>query len=138
MPLETKRFQVRNEGFVCGHCGREVPPTAHTTPRSHCPFCLWSMHVDINPGDRANKCRGMMRPIGIYTHARKEYIILHQCMRCGERMRAKAIFSDDNAADDFELIIELAGKPINEKRPLPPHMKSKRPSKRSARGKKSE
>lgn len=137
MTLKTKRFQVINEGFTCGNCGREVPPTAQTTPRNHCPFCLWSKHVDVNPGDRANACRGMLRPIGIYTHTKKEYIILHQCQRCGERVRSKAILSDENTADDFELIIELAGRPIDEKHPIPPHLKSKRRSGRSPHRKKS-
>lgn len=126
MPLETKRFQVLNEGFTCGNCGREVPPTSGTTPRNHCPFCLWCRHVDVNPGDRANRCRGMMRPIGIYTHTRKAYVILHQCQRCAARVRAKAILEDKNAADDFDLIIELAGKPIDEARPVPPHMRKRR------------
>lgn len=124
--LKTKRFQVVNEGFLCGHCGAEVPPTAQTTPRNHCPRCLWSMHVDRNPGDRANPCRGMMRPIGIYTHTKKQYVILHQCVKCGERVRSKAILRDTNAADDFDIILELSGKPINEARPLPPHMRKKK------------
>lgn len=136
MPLFSKRFKIVNEGFKCGHCGCEVLPTSQTTPRNHCPFCLWSMHVDVNPGDRANKCRGMMRPIGIYTHTRKQYVILHQCVQCGERVRAKAILQDDNAADDFNLIIELAGKPINEKHPIPPHLKLKLPSECSSHRKK--
>jgi hypothetical protein len=125
MPLETKRFAILNEGFVCGHCGANVPPTAQTAPRNHCPFCLWSKHVDRNPGDRANPCRGMLRPIGIYTHSKKEYVILQQCLKCGERVRAKAILRDANAADDFEVILELAGNPIAEKRPVPPHMMSR-------------
>ena len=123
MPLPAKRFQVVNEGFTCANCGREVPPTAQTTPRNHCPFCLWSRHVDVNPGDRANRCRGLLRPIGIETHARKQYIIRHQCLRCGARVRSKAILEDANAADDFDRIIELAGKVVDEKRPLPPYQR---------------
>jgi RNHCP domain len=132
MPLLTKRFRVVNEGFTCGHCGREVPPTAQTTPRNHCPFCLWSRHVDRNPGDRANPCQGMLRPIGIATHTRKHYIIVHQCQRCGERTRSKAILKDAHAADDFDRIIELAGKVIEEERPLPPHMKGMLKKRRKA------
>ncbi len=126
MPLQAKRFRVVNEGFTCGHCSREVPPTAQTTPRNHCPFCLWSLHVDINPGDRANPCKGLLRPIGIHTHTKKSYVIVHQCQRCGERCRSKAILKDGNAADDMDLIIELAGKPIHEERPLPPYQRSLR------------
>ncbi len=134
MSLEKKRFEVVNEGFVCEHCGADVPPTAQTTPRNHCPHCLWSKHVDVNPGDRANPCRGALRPIGIYTHSKKEYVILHQCVKCGERVRSKAILSDANAADDFDVILELSGKPIEEKRPIPPHMISK--IKRRGKGRK--
>jgi len=122
MPLKTKRFKVVNEGFICDYCGRRVPPTSGTTPRNHCPYCLWSKHVDINPGDRANPCKGMLRPIGIYTHTKKEYVILHQCQRCGERVRSKAILEDANASDDFDIILELSGRPIDEKRPIPPHL----------------
>ena len=137
MALPTKRFTVVNEGFTCGHCGREVPPTAGTTPRNHCPFCLWCRHLDINPGDRANPCRGLMRPIGIYTHSKKSYVILHQCERCAARVKAKAILSDANASDDFAIILELSGKPIDEERPVPPHMMrrhgAKGPSKKTRR-----
>lgn len=112
MPLETKKFHVINEGFVCDHCGKEVPPTAGATPRNHCPFCLWCMHVDVNPGDRANRCQGPMRPIGIQTHTKKEYVIVHECERCGVRVKTKAILTDENAADDFGQILELSTRPI--------------------------
>jgi len=114
MPLETKRFKVLNDGFTCGSCGASVPPTAGSTPRNHCPFCLWCRHVDINPGDRANECKGLMRPIGIYTHSRKQYVILHECTKCGARVKAKAIMGDSNASDNFEKILELSSKPISE------------------------
>lgn len=112
--MQTKKFKIVNEGFVCAHCKKEVPRTSGTTPRNHCPFCLWSRHVDVNPGDRANLCKGMMQPIGIYTHTKKSYVVLHQCVRCGGRVRAKAILSDENAADDFDRILELSDRPINE------------------------
>jgi len=127
--LPQKKFRVVNEGFQCGHCNREVPPTSGTTPRNHCPFCLWSRHVDIDPGDRANRCRSMMRPIGIYTHTKKEYVILHQCVSCGERVRSKAILDDKRAADDFDRILEISGMPIDEARPIPPHLMGRAKSK---------
>lgn len=118
MSLQTKRFKIVNEGFVCARCGEDVPPTSTTAPRNHCPFCLWSIHVDINPGDRANTCKGLMHPIGIYTHTKKGYVILHQCVKCGARVKAKTIMSDKNAADDFDRVIELADRVIfEEKRP---------------------
>lgn len=118
MPLTQKKFRIVNEGFACENCGRDVPPTAQTTPRNHCPFCLWSRHVDINPGDRANPCQGMMKPIGIYTHARKKYVVLHQCVKCGQKTKSKAIIRDKNATDSSDLIIEFSNRPIDEKRSI--------------------
>lgn len=112
--MQTKRFKIVNEAFTCGRCKADVPKTSGATPRNHCPFCLWSRHVDINPGDRANPCKGMMRPIGIYTHTKKSYVILHECTRCRARVKSKAILADKNAVDDFDLILELSGSPINE------------------------
>jgi DNA-directed RNA polymerase subunit RPC12/RpoP len=113
MTLKNKRFKVINEGFSCEHCGADVPPTSGSTPRNHCPYCLWCKHVDINPGDRQNKCQGVMQPIGIYVHSRKTYVILHRCQKCGARVKAKAITRDENASDDFDKILELSTNPID-------------------------
>ena len=59
---DMKMFQKNVEDFVCGNCGGEVVGNGYT---NHCPKCLWSKHVDINPGDRAEKCGGMMKPISV-------------------------------------------------------------------------
>ena len=59
-----KRFNELDEGFICKHCGKEVLPLGYSS-RDHCPYCLYSIHIDINPGDRQNTCLGMLRPIGI-------------------------------------------------------------------------
>ena len=48
-----------NVGFVCEHCGGMVLP-ASASYRNHCPFCLYSKHVDMEPGDRQNTCAGMV------------------------------------------------------------------------------
>ncbi|MBT3181914.1 MAG: RNHCP domain-containing protein [Deltaproteobacteria bacterium] len=114
MALETKRFKVINEGFKCENCAVDVPSTSGSTPRNHCPYCLYCKHVDINPGDRANTCKGLMKPIGVYTHAKKEYVILHQCQKCGGRVKAKAILGDGNASDNFDIILKLSSMPIDE------------------------
>ena len=42
-----KRFTKNDSGFTCAHCGREVEALGYTS-RNHCPFCLWSLHVDVN------------------------------------------------------------------------------------------
>jgi predicted GIY-YIG superfamily endonuclease/DNA-directed RNA polymerase subunit RPC12/RpoP len=106
--LPEKLYQVVNEGFVCGNCSAKVEPTQHDTPRNHCPFCLYSQHVDINPGDRKNPCRGLLKPIGVETSGRKGYVILYRCKKCGERTRAKAALKSTVQPDDFEKIIELS------------------------------
>ncbi len=60
--METKRFSKNDSGFICEHCGREVPPLGYTS-RNHCPYCLWSLHVDENPGDRASEGRAPLEPV---------------------------------------------------------------------------
>ena len=48
-----KQFVKKDEAFTCINCGKEVSPLGYTT-RDHCPHCLYSIHIDIMPGDRAN------------------------------------------------------------------------------------
>ena len=45
--METKRFKMIDESFVCENCKKEVKPLGYTA-RDHCPFCLYSKHLDIN------------------------------------------------------------------------------------------
>ena len=52
-------FKRKIEDFVCGNCGENIKGDGYT---NHCPKCLWSKHVDINPGDRASDCGGLMEP----------------------------------------------------------------------------
>jgi len=88
--LQTKKFQRKIEDFICGHCGAKVTGNGYT---NHCPNCLWSKHVDINPGDRAARCGGLMRPI-ILEKESGELIITHQCEVCGQVKRNKAAPND--------------------------------------------
>jgi hypothetical protein len=55
-------FKKTKEDFVCEHCGKPVVGNGYT---NHCPECLWSKHVDVNPGDRAATCLGLMEPVGV-------------------------------------------------------------------------
>lgn len=103
--METKRFFKNDTGFTCLHCGREVPPLIKTS-RNHCPYCLWSLHVDILPGDRANDCGGLLEPISVLPDAKKGYVILHKCQKCGELRRNKAAL-EGNIPDDRKLLIAL-------------------------------
>ncbi|MFH1653489.1 MAG: RNHCP domain-containing protein [Pseudomonadota bacterium] len=110
----AKRFIKRNDGFVCEHCGKNVLPTHHGSPRNHCPFCLWGKHLDINPGDRLSQCQGLLKPIGALSDSRKEYVIVYRCIGCGERKKSRVILHDENQNDDFNLILELSKNPISE------------------------
>lgn len=103
-----RRFigQGKNVGFVCAHCGREVPPLKGSY-RNHCPYCLYSLHVDINPGDRAAGCGGLLEPIGVDYSAKKGWSILSRCQRCGALKRNKAAL-DDPLPDNYDLLIELS------------------------------
>ena len=55
---------MKDEEFVCLNCGSKVSKLNYTA-RDHCNNCLYSIHVDINPGDRLNDCKGTLVPIGI-------------------------------------------------------------------------
>jgi len=93
----VKKFSSCKEDFVCENCGEEVVGNGYT---NHCPSCLYSKHVDVNPGDRKNNCLGLMEPIAV-EEKRKLYIIVHRCMKCGELKRNQ---SADN--DSFEAILQ--------------------------------
>lgn len=90
-----------DETFICEHCGKSVSKLNYTA-RDHCPFCLYSKHVDLLPGDRANACHGLLKPIGIEKF-KQTYKIIYQCDQC-RGMHKNIIASDD----DMNLIIELS------------------------------
>ncbi len=96
--MEEKQFQKRKEDFVCEKCGVEVKGSGYT---NHCPECLWGKHVDINPGDRASDCGGMMKPVGVETKG-DQYILLHKCEKCGFKRKNKV-----GEKDDFDTISKI-------------------------------
>ena len=97
-----KQFTKRDESFICENCGHNVEKLVYTS-RDHCPHCLYSKHVDIKPGDRANECKGMLRPIGVEIDSRKGYVIVYKCEKCGKIHKNRAA-EDDN----MEMIINLS------------------------------
>ncbi len=99
-----KKFNRRIEDFICEHCGAEVHGNGYT---NHCPNCLWSKHVDVNPGDRAADCGGLMEPVGVELK-NGEYILLQKCKKCGH-LRKNKVSPEDN----FEEIIKLSRSMIN-------------------------
>lgn len=96
-----KKFTMRDEEFICDNCHKNVTKLGYTA-RDHCPYCLYSKHVDINPGDRENECCGMLEPIGIEKF-KNTYKIIYKCQKC-HQIHKNIISNDDN----FEKIINLS------------------------------
>ena len=96
-----RRFTEIDEEFICENCGKKVSRLGYSC-RNHCPYCLCSKHVDINPGDRQNTCLGMLRPIGIEKY-KDTYKILYKCEKCNKNH--KNIIAKD---DDMNEIINIS------------------------------
>ncbi len=96
-----KKFYMKDESFICENCNKKVNKLNYTA-RDHCPYCLYSKHVDINPGDRKNKCHGLLKPIDIEKY-KNTYKIIYKCIKCNKMH--KNIMAND---DDFNKIIELS------------------------------
>ncbi len=89
-------FIARQEPFVCENCDKDVFPLKSGSYRNHCPYCLWSKHVDDKgPGDRASECEGLMKPIALDQNNKKGFIIIHKCEKCGKQISNKAAVDDD-------------------------------------------
>ncbi|MBV9730470.1 MAG: RNHCP domain-containing protein [Pseudonocardiales bacterium] len=100
---QSPLFLRRREDFTCLHCGTPVRGNGYT---NHCPRCLWSRHVDVNPGDRAAECGAAMEPIGALSEG-GEIIVVHQCLACGHSRRNRSALDDDR-----DVLLELFGRPV--------------------------
>lgn len=98
-----KLFSKNDDSFICENCKKEVKPLSYTS-RDHCPFCLYSKHLDINPGDRLNNCKGLMKPIDIEKY-KDTYKIIYKCLKCNKFH--KNIMAED---DDMNEIINISKK----------------------------
>lgn len=100
--------------FNCINCGKEasLPIGVGTHHRNHCPFCLYTRHVDEYNGDRKSICNGKMKPIGLtyknegvdkYGKIRQgEIMLIHICKICG-KISINRIAGDDKE----EVILKL-------------------------------
>ena len=102
--MKKKIFTKIDEEFICDNCNKKVSKLGYTC-RNHCPYCLHSKHVDINPGDRSEECKGSLEPVGLEIDPKKGYVIIFKCKKCGAIRKNKAA-EDDNK----DLIIELSTK----------------------------
>ena len=97
-----------NETFTCKNCGRVVVPEgAGSDHRNHCPNCLYSLHVDIAPGDRESDCGGHMEPVAVWVRNKGEWAIIHRCKMCGS-FSSNRVAADDNPMK----LMSIAMKPI--------------------------
>lgn len=102
-----KNFTEVDEEFICENCGTKVEKLGYSC-RNHCNHCLYSKHVDKNPGDRLEKCHGLLEPIGIEMSNKKGYVIVYKCKKCGQIRKNKAAKDDD-----FETILKVSKNSIN-------------------------
>ena len=93
------QFRSLTGEFRCRRCRLMVfPPTSGGRHRNHCPYCLWSRHVDGRvPGDRASDCGSAMEPIGTFHRPNGEQVVLHRCLGCGTARHCR-VAADDNQA----------------------------------------
>ena len=99
--MPAKKFQKKVEDFKCENCGAKNIGNGFT---NHCAKCLWSKHVDINPGDREETCCGMMAPFKI-DFEKGKYLINHKCVKCGVQKRK--MFEKN---DSFDAVLEITKK----------------------------
>ncbi|WP_250280168.1 RNHCP domain-containing protein [Frankia sp. Cppng1_Ct_nod] len=95
----SRRFARTTEDFACLRCGTSVRGDGYT---NHCPCCLWSRHVDVNPGDRVADCRGLMRPIAVEVRTQGA-VLTHRCESCGHERRNRT-----SPADDIETVMRVS------------------------------
>lgn len=105
--MDKSKFTMIDENFTCIVCNSEVEALGYTA-RDHCPHCLCSIHVDINPGDRDCECHGVLKPIGIEKGKKDTFKIVYKCDKCGMVKRNKAAIDDD-----MDKIIEISSKVID-------------------------
>ena len=109
------KYRVSVYGFKCRHCQAYVyaqPAFSGVLNRNHCPYCLWSRHVDhTQPGDRMSACKASMQPIGLTVkRSRNKYraglvgelMLVHHCNECG-KLSINRIAADDQADSLMEL-----------------------------------
>lgn len=106
-----------DSNFNCSNCKTFVGDNEQmgTKWRNHCPFCLYSKHVDLEKsGDRKAECKSRMEPIGLtlkkegvdeYGNERVgELMLVHRC--CNEEC-GKISINRLAGDDDIEVVMRL-------------------------------
>lgn len=120
MNRENKRKQFEkgyyknhpcDESFTCKFCGQLVVPAgAGSDHRNHCPNCLSSLHLDIEPGDREADCGGIMEAVAVWVRKGGEWAIVHRCRRCGW-LSSNRVAADDNPVKLMSIAMKPIGNP---------------------------
>ncbi|MDO8575176.1 MAG: RNHCP domain-containing protein [bacterium] len=99
--MDKKKFKKQIEDFICEKCGKQNIGNGYT---NHCYNCLWSKHVDVNPGDREETCGGLMKPANLFKKD-GEFFIEHICEKCGFIRNKKAV-----KGDNFDELVKIMAK----------------------------
>lgn len=108
--------KIKNRSFKCLNCGKGVTVIGHigTAHRNHCPYCLWSKHVDeFQEGDRKSFCQAGMEPIGLtfkkekpdkyHPEEKGELMLVHRCIGC-VKLSLNRIAADDDPEEVLKLL----------------------------------
>lgn len=111
--MHVRRFV--DSAFTCTHCHCPVSSDRFQSGvrnRNHCPYCLWSRHLDLNkPADRLCACKAGMQPIGLTIKPSRnkygagqggELMLIHICTGC-RKISINRIAADDNPS----LLLEI-------------------------------
>jgi DNA-directed RNA polymerase subunit RPC12/RpoP len=116
------KIYYANVDFRCLHCGYLVsanPILSGVANRNHCPYCLWSRHLDLlAAGDRLSACKAPMQPLALtlkrslkkYSRAASgELMLVHSCIDCGKLALNRIAADDDVDAllETFERSLKL-------------------------------
>ncbi len=99
-------FLKNDQSFICVNCGSQVEKLGYTS-RDHCNKCLYSLHVDIEPGDRLNECKGMLKPINVLDTGKKHMQIEYICTKCGKKTR-NIVAADDSKEEILNIVRNYA------------------------------
>lgn len=98
---------IKNDNeFVCINCSRKVEKLKYTS-RDHCNYCLYSIHVDVFPGDRANDCKGVLKPINVEIDSKKGKQIVYKCLKCGKTIR-NVVAKDDDEEMIYKIVSDYS------------------------------
>ena len=102
-------FLKNDNEFICLNCGKKVGKLVYSS-RDHCNHCLYSIHVDITPGDRANDCKGILIPQNVEISSKKGEVIVYKCSKCGKII--KNIVAKDDSREVIYNIVKRYSKSI--------------------------